>query len=462
MAPGGERYAGLDIGTTSVSCAVIDLATGGVVGTWSRRHHAELKAARPDEHLQDPDRLLQVARDLLEEALADSGPIYGLGVTGQMHGILYLDPEGRAVSPLYTWLDGRAGRPGPNGVPYHKWLGEQVGCTVPVGFGAATHFVNVQESAVPSKARALCGIPEYVAMHLAGARFPVTDPTLAHGWGLFDPSRADFDREAWQRLGAPRLALPEVAERGRILGYRTGAFPTCTPLGDNQASFLGSVREPEHSVLVNIGTSGQISFLDQLLGPSSPALPALEKRPYPGGRWLFVGASLTGGKALESLAALVAEIVQVATGQVLEDPYQVLASVGEAPAGPPLLVDTRLAGSRANPDVRGSISNISLQNFTLAHLVHGFCQGIVHELYDLWMGAGERLDARLKCLVGSGNALRANHLLREHLTATFGKCLYIPAYREEAAVGAAVHCAAIVRGEPVDQVVPRVVTYGEK
>ncbi|BAS28048.1 sedoheptulokinase [Limnochorda pilosa] len=460
-----ERYAGLDIGTTSVSCAVVDTAAGQVLRAWSRPHGAELPQALPDEHLQDAHRLLVAARSSLDEALDRYGPFRGIGVTGQMHGILYVDTDGRAISPLYTWLDARASRTSSDGRPYHQVLEQLTGRKVAVGMGAATHFVNLHIGAVPPGARGVCGISEYAAMQLAGTRAPVTDPTLAHGLGLYDPNRGDFDPQAWAKLGEPFLALPEVVAQGRVLGRYEGRIPVCTPLGDNQASFLGSIREPARSALVNIGTSAQISFLNSLMGEEECRFDTtigLERRPYPDGRVLYVGASLTGGKALERLASLIGEIIRVAGGTV-DDPYQIMAAVPSAVPEPLLRVDTRLAGSRVDPDVRGSIGNITLQNFTLGHLVHGFCQGIVNELHQFWVGSGVDVTygQALEYLVGSGHAIRANRILREHMAAAFGKPLLVPIYREEAAVGAALHAAAIVEARQHHDLARMVVTYGE-
>ena len=417
--------------------------------------------------MEDPRRLLEVAKGLLDDLLARYGPVSGIGVTGQMHGILYLDEHGRPVSPLYTWLDARAWRQAAGGRSFHDLMRDVTGCDVPVGFGATIHFANLQLGLVPPEARFVCGLPEYVAMQLAGCRTPVTDPTLAHGLGLFDSQRSAFDTEAWTRLGAPRLQLPEVNRDGRVLGCYQGQVAVCTPLGDNQASFLGSTKDPGHSALVNLGTGGQISCLEELLGEdrsssvgrATSELQYLERRPYPGGRTLYVGATLTGGKALQVLAQLISEIVQGAGGTC--DPYALMAAVPLELAGPVLRVDTRFAGSRTDPDVRGSIHGIGLRNFTLAHLVHGFCQGIVDEFHQLWRSSRADVLARprLQYLVGSGNALRTNPVLIEHMRVTFEQPVYVPAYREEAAVGAAIHAAALIEQVHPDQLARQLVTY---
>lgn len=67
-----------------------------------------------------------------------------------------------------------------------------------------------------------------------------------------------------------------------------------TAIGDNQASFLGAVGNENGTLLVNIGTGGQISVLsDQYFAEDG-----IEARPFLDGKYLLVGASLCGGKSL--------------------------------------------------------------------------------------------------------------------------------------------------------------------
>ncbi|MNI86652.1 hypothetical protein D3C73_1437610 [compost metagenome] len=95
--------------------------------------------------------------------------------------------------------------------------------------------------------------------------------------------------------------------------------------------------------------------------------------------------------------------------------------------------------------MRGSIGQISLDNFNPAHLTHGFLQGIVDELYAFYAPLIRSTGAAYKYVVGSGNALRANPVLCAKAESTFGLPLTLSSSAEEAAVGAAL-CAAIGAG----------------
>ena len=59
-------------------------------------------------------------------------------------------------------------------------------------------------------------------------------------------------------LGIDIPYIPTVTDDYTIVGF-ADTVPVSVAIGDNQASFLGSVRDIDNSVLVNIGTGSQIS-----------------------------------------------------------------------------------------------------------------------------------------------------------------------------------------------------------
>ncbi len=101
-----------------------------------------------------------------------------------------------------------------------------------------------------------------------------------------------------------------------------------------------------------------------------------------------------------------------------------------------------------------------MDNLTLPHLIYGFAQGVVDELHAFWTGAFAEAGAttNITGLVGNGNALRRSASVRERLVETFGLPLTLTEHQEEAAVGAALYAASVVRGEPLSRVTQRVLT----
>ncbi len=449
-------YLGIDLGTTSVSAAVIDAWTYYVVATKAVRHYAELTPDVPRAYLQDPELLVDQAIKLIQSYRERYGTFVGIGVTGQMHGIVYVNPKGKSLSPLYTWLDKRAENPIDKGISYRQLLYDLTGETVPGGYGASTHFALVRSERVPEETATLCTLADYFVMRLCGLSQPVTDMTLAQSMGLYDLEAQTFSEEHWGKIGGPNLKLPTVSRGYKVEGQYNGSA-VITAIGDNQASFIGSVREFDSSVSVTLGTSGQLSCLSQ--EEMSGSFSDVDLRPFPGGGTLLVGASLTGGKAFQLLASLFAGVALEMTGEHLLNPYEHLDIDPRKLERPHLVVDTRFAGSRSEPQKTGSINNITLDNFSLEHLVYGFAQGVVDELDAFWQGgfSDAGVVPKIRRMAGSGNLLRSNRLIRQLLTETFTLPLMVTDYQEEAAVGAAIHAMAVTRGEPLAAVARKVV-----
>ena len=196
----------------------------------------------------------------IKERLAkEFAPIDAIGVTGQMHGILYIDKEGIAVSPLYTWQD-KSGELKYNDTTFSEYLADITGFNAPSGYGLVTDFVNRKLSRVPENAAGLCNIQDYITMKLAGGKTPVTHISNAAGLGFYSFETFDFDSSALEKIGCDRKMLPRVTAEPEVIGTDSKGIPVTVAVGDNQASFLGSVTNKE-SVLVNIGTGSQVSVL---------------------------------------------------------------------------------------------------------------------------------------------------------------------------------------------------------
>jgi sedoheptulokinase len=453
------KVIGLDAGTTTISGVLVDTETKAVLGTVTLENEATLETEHAWEDAQAPETFAAHARQILETFTSDHAPIDGIGITGQMHGILYLDDAGRAVSPLYTWQDGRGDQPFADGLSYARVLTERTGYRMAAGFGLTTHFVNLQQGRVPPKAVGLCSLMDYLALRLGGQAAPCTHPSIAHSLGLFDLRKGGFDPDALAACGMTPDWLPQIVSGEDVVGETPAGIPLCVPIGDNQASFLGAVSAGSN-LLVNIGTSSQISVRADL----QEAPEGLTLRPWIGGANLLVGSGLCGGSAYQLLRDFFNQVLACLGAGAAGDMYDRMAACAaegglDAAAGAGgLVVDARFRGSRQQPDLRGAIRGIDMHNFTPQTLILGVLRGIVDELkgfYDLLPDDLKGADF----LVGGGNALRRNALLRKTLSTAFAKPLRLPAFEEEAALGAALLCASVLSGKPVGHFQDWLITY---
>ena len=425
---------GIDIGTTTISGVVLDVEKKQAVETRTIPNGSFLSSGKDWERIQNVSVILKKAQALVDELLDCCPDCASIGLTGQMHGITYIDREGESVSPLYTWQDGRGNLPEFAGRSVTELVKEETGIAVSTGYGLVTHLYQCKKGMVPEEAVSFCTIGDYLGMKLTGRKELLVHASNAASLGFFDGSSGSFRKDVIERLGMDSGQLPEVTDEFRTLGQYKG-IPVTVALGDNQASFLGSVGFQENTILLNMGTGGQISVLsDQLFEGNG-----IEARPFTKGKYLLVGASLCGGRAYAVLEKFFGSFYVQAGGED-RDLYEVMEKLARAgmQQEDSMEVATLFNGTRVNPALRGSILNLSEHNFTPEGMTYGVLHGMVKELYDMYQLMYQATGIKAMNLVASGNGLRKNKVLQEISSRMFHAELSLAIYQEEAACGAAV------------------------
>lgn len=418
---------GLDIGTTTICGIAVDATSGELLESVTLDNDSFVEG-KPFEKIQSPEKIIEKVTALAEELFTRFSPVCAIGITGQMHGIVYLDKDGKAVSNLYTWQDGSGNEPDSD-TSYARSLTALTGYPAASGFGATTYYYHSRNGLVPESAVSFCTIHDYAAMVLSGRKTPLVHTSDAASFGLFDLENSCFDKAAIQKAGLDYSFFPPVTDSYESVGNYKGV-PVCAAIGDNQASFIGSLKDMEGCALVNMGTGGQISMLTDL----KTAPENMEIRPLGNGKNILVGCSLCGGRAFAALASFFSDVYEMVSREKPDNIYKAmdraLASAHECDS---LEVSTKLCGTRTAPDERGSISNLGIDNFTPVQLMNGFLGGMVNELTQMIAPTG----CTITSLVGSGNGLRKNLPLQKRFSKAMGCEMKIPFNREEAAFGAA-------------------------
>ena len=425
------KVLGIDIGTTTISAVVMDMDTQKVEKAYTISNNSFLAAGHAWEKIQDSAVIITKAKNLVDSILEEYPEIERIGMTGQMHGIVYLDKEGNAISPLYTWQDRRCDEKCFDGKCISQIIEEKTGKTVPTGYGLATHIYNLKVGSVPQNAVQICTIMDYLGMVLTGEKRPLVHSSNAASLGFYDAEAGGFVKEDLERLGVDIGILPTVTEYFTFLGEYRGRLVSVA-IGDNQASFLGAVYDMENSVLVNIGTGGQISVLSDHCFMAEN----IEARPFVKGRYLLAGSSLCGGRAYATLEKFFKTYAQ-AMGVTETNHYAVMEKLLETREETErLIVDTRFSGTRSESERRGKIEGISTENFTPAALIYGVLEGMAQELYDMYQVIVAETDRRKVKMIASGNGIRKNVWLQRILSQKFHMSVQLAEYEEEAAVGA--------------------------
>jgi sedoheptulokinase len=434
MGTKGVYAAGIDVGTTGIELLLADLERFRIAARFSAPVRRIL-SGNPYAFEQDAAGIAASVRELFGKLKL---PVSSVGVTGQVHGIVYTDEALKPLSPLYTWLDRRGVEPWKGSTPQSA-LEEKTGIRLPAGWGLLTHYANRLFGRVPAGARRVMGIAELVAGILTASPLSRTDDSMMASFGAWE-SPGVYRNSLIAEVFSPDCpafleAAPPFAVAGKLVKeVFPGAAPVAYPVGDNQTGFFGAIPRPDESCLISIGTSGQISFFS-----TSAACPAgMELRPYLGKGYLRVGATLTAGKSYEALFALVKEIIHVSGGRIGDEAVFALMKQAAKAAGKTSLVfETTLGGTRREAAKRGAITGIGLDNFRLGDLALSAIDGIVREIADFTVPAGGASLDGISYVTVTGSAPEKNALFIEAVRRQFGRDVRIPAFNG-AGFGAAI------------------------
>jgi xylulokinase len=384
---------GLDVGTTGVRAVAIDLL-GNVSATASEEY--PLSTPRPGWAEQDPERWWVASRLVLNSVASQlRDPPLGLGLTGQMHGSVFLDESDRVIRPALLWSDQRT-------ASQCLTITEKVGADRLVeitGNPAITGFqapkilwLREHEPDAYARVHQVLLPKDYVRLQLTGER--ATDVSDASGTLLLDLRRRAWSDEILTALEIPRRWLPEVYEGPDTTGKITARAAATTGLpaglpvaaggGDNAAAAVGNGIVREGLVSSSIGTSGVV-FADSdavRIDPLGRLHAFCHAVP---GRYHLMGVTLAAGGALRWW--------RDATGGGLD--YDAISSLAaQAPPGSEGLVFLPyLTGERTphlDPRARGAFVGLNLRH-TLPHLTRSVMEGVTYSLkdcLDLMIGLG--------------------------------------------------------------------------
>jgi len=454
---------GVDVGTTNIAALIIKIPPGTIEAVSVVANDSEVtdeNGRMKGRSEWDAEKVTELTFKAIRETAAkvDAQRIEGIGVTGQMHGTVLVSNDNTPLTPFISWQDLRCNESMPGSVDSYidcmlKLAGKEgfkrEGCRPATGYMASTLFWMKKNDALPREPATACFLPDYIVIRMTDST-PVTDPTNAGSSGIFDIISRKWDHDLIRRLGLQEVSLPEVRRSAEIIGgltseisRKTGlprGIPVAVACGDNQASFLGSVANRCDSILVNIGTGGQVS----LWVPEYIEANNIETRCYLDESYLLVGADTCGGASYALLHKFFLEVgmlfFEAKGDENLYDKMTLYAAKVPSGAGG-LRCEPFFAGSRLNPNLRAAWLGMDESNFTPSYMTRALLEGIAHhfkKLYGFMLQSG--ISPRT-CMVGSGNGIRKNVLLAEIFSDIFNMPIKIPVNLEEAAFGAALLAA---------------------
>jgi xylulokinase len=368
------RILGLDIGTSSAKGVVID-ETGAVLAEAERTY--PLSTPRPGWAEQDPEDWWIAAEAVLAELRAEA--VDGIGLTGQMHGLVVLGDAGRPLRPAILWNDGRS-QPQCDAIEAEMGVERLValgGNRALAGFTAPKlRWLAENEPDVLARVRRVLLPKDYVRFRLTGEH--ATDVADASGTLLLDVGARAWSHELTTAFGVDPAWLPRVLESPEVSGTTPAGVPVAAGAGDQAAGALGAgVVDARGPASIVLGTSGVVFAARDRFTPDPQGRLHAFCHAMPGA-WHVMGVELSAAGALRWLR----DATDPGTS------FETL--VGEAARWEPGVEGLRfapyLSGERtphADADVRAAFLGLGLRHDRGA-LVRAVLEGVAHGLADGW------------------------------------------------------------------------------
>jgi len=387
---------GIDLGTTSCRAIVIE-EKGKLIGEGVQDY--PLFHPRPLWAEQNPldwwEGVKSSVRKAIKNADINPGEIDGIGLSGQMHGLVLLDRNNEVLRNSILWCDQRTDRQceyimRKKGREVVKFTGNPAltGFTLP-----KIIWVMKEEPEIFKKVHKILLPKDYIRFKLTGEF--ATEVSDASGTLMLDINKRKWALELLSSFGIPEKMLPSVYESPEVSGKITRESAEQTGLkegipvvgggGDQAASGVGNGIVKEGLVSSTIGTSGVVfAFLDQV--KTDPLLRTHTFCHAVPGKWHIMGVMLSAGGSLkwfrDNLGTQEIEIAKL----LGKDPYEILSeeASGIKPGSEGLVFLPYLMGERTphpDPYAKGVFFGITPRH-TRAHLVRAVMEGVTFGLRD--------------------------------------------------------------------------------
>ncbi len=388
---------GVDIGTSGTKTLLVDTAGRKIA---SATEEYPLYTPQPLWAEQQPADWWQATvkgiQRVLAEAKIDAGDIAGIGLSGQMHGSVFLDADGQVIRPALLWCDQRT-------VEQCAWITARASKAVveaetlnPVLTGfTAPKIVWLQQKEPAAWARvAKILLPKDYIRFLLTGEF-ATEVSDASGTALLNVTTRKWSAAMMEACNVTADMLPEVYESPEVSGRITTAVAALTGLkagtpvvgggGDQAAGAVGNGIVEEGIASCSVGTSGVLFAhmrkpnTDRLLRTHTfcAAVP---------GEWHVMGVQLSSGGSLRWYRDTFANSEAGVARTMGVDPYELLTQeAATAPAGcEGLLFLPYLTGERCpypDPYARGAFVGLTLRH-NKAFMVRSVLEGVSYGLRD--------------------------------------------------------------------------------
>jgi xylulokinase len=364
---------GIDVGTSGVKGLAID-PEGGILARSERGYRLSTPQVGWAE--QDPADWWEATDAVLAQLRAAAGPFAGIGLSGQMHGLVALGASDRVLRPAILWNDQRTAA---ECAEIEETIGldrllSLTGNRALPGFTAPKLlWLRRHEPEVYGQIKRIALPKDYVRLRLCGEH--AIDVADASGTLLLDVAARAWSDEVVSALDLDPAWLPPVLESPAVSGFTAEGIPVAAGAGDQAAGAVGVGVDRPGPVSVALGTSGVVfAALEQFAADAEGRVHAF-CHAVPGA-WHAMGVMLSAAGSLQWLRNAIAPGVAY---------DELTAEAGVWPAGVEgLTFLPYLTGERtphADPDARGSFTGLTVRHDRGA-LVRAVLEGVAYGLRD--------------------------------------------------------------------------------
>jgi xylulokinase len=386
--------AGIDVGTSAVKGIAID-DDGSVLARAEVPY--PFQTPKPGWIEQDPEDWWRATESVLAQLRAQAGPPAGLGLSGQMHGLVALDSSDRVLRPAILWNDQRTAaesREIEDTIGFERLIALTGNRALPGFTAPKLLWLRHAEPEVWRRVAHIMLPKDYVRLRLCGVR--ATDVSDASGTVLLDVAQRTWSAEVMDALELDSQILPEVLESPVTSGTSVEGTPVAAGAGDQAAGALGvGVARPGPLSIV-LGTSGVVFAACEKFVPDPQGRLHAFCHAVPGA-WHVMGVMLSAAGSLGWARDVMSPGM----------PFDEFLSGAEewVPGVEGLTFLPYLAGERTphvDPDARGAWVGLGLRHDRAA-LVRAVLEGVAFGLRDcLDLISGVGLEARVGRVSGGG------------------------------------------------------------
>ncbi|MCL2152823.1 MAG: xylulokinase [Oscillospiraceae bacterium] len=388
---------GIDLGTSGTKTVLFDIS-GAVISSST----AEYPIIQPRNGWaeQDPelwwDACVKTVKHVISSSGIDACDIAGIGLSGQMHGLVLLDGDGAVLRNSIIWCDGRT-------ADECAEITETIGADRLIaitanpaltGFTAGKIlWVRKHEPELYDRARHILLPKDYLRYKLCGVF--ATEVSDSSGMNLLDVPKRKWSEEILEDLGIDEEFLPKMHESRDVTGYITHEAALLTGLkagtpvvggaGDNAAAAVGTGVVESGKAFITLGTSGVIfAHSDKVnIDPKGRVHTFCAAVPD---AWTVMSCTLCAAGSLQWFVNNLCEADIQGAEKAGRDVYEIITEqAAQSPVGANRLIFLPyLMGERSpilDPDARGVFFGLSGMH-TRHDMVRAIMEGVIYSQRD--------------------------------------------------------------------------------